>query len=271
VQDAGSWISGHAAPGVAGQTAAGGPHATVADQGQLRVRIEDIQHVTLQIVTVACAGECVDIEAVALGGNPPYTFEWEDGSQSPRRHVCTDAAAALIVRATDTPLTTPEFRYEAQTISSTVAKRVLPCPDAGALDAGDCAAAEDVMGDITGEVRYFNQGASVPAGRYRVAYTGGCMKFGPPVNWTVHNFLAISWSLIGETNTLSIAALPGPVGVGYVNFDECVAAGLAIAPIEIEHTGGKLGVWLSDAPYTDNVPGEKGNPTWRLIPLAGCQ
>jgi hypothetical protein len=35
--------------------------------------------------------------------------------------------------------------------------------------------------------------------------------------------------------------------------------------VTFTHTGGVLGIWLQDSPYTDNTAGENDrNPSWRL-------
>jgi hypothetical protein len=36
-------------------------------------------------------GRCFELTASAIGGLPPYQFEWEDGSQGPQRHACVAA------------------------------------------------------------------------------------------------------------------------------------------------------------------------------------
>jgi hypothetical protein len=104
---------------------------TSAGNGSLGVRVQDIGEMTLEVITLACAGDCADVEAVAHGGNPPYTFEWEDGSTSPFRRVCLDSTAALQVSATDTAVSDEEFEYVAQTSTTEVPATVLDCGDGG--------------------------------------------------------------------------------------------------------------------------------------------
>jgi hypothetical protein len=99
------------------------------------VRVEDIAGMTIEILTLACAGDCADIEARASGGNPPYAFAWEDGSSAPTRHVCLDASASLTVDVTDTAIDDDEFKYAASTVSAQVTATVLECtPDGGVAD-----------------------------------------------------------------------------------------------------------------------------------------
>ncbi|HEX2677808.1 MAG TPA: hypothetical protein VHM19_14245, partial [Polyangiales bacterium] len=100
-------------------------------EGALRVHVEDAQRMTLEVLTLACAGDCADIEAVAHGGNPPYTFAWEDGSTHAKRRVCLDAAKTLSVSASDSAVTTAEFVHDAQTVVAEVSAAVLDCGDGG--------------------------------------------------------------------------------------------------------------------------------------------
>jgi hypothetical protein len=44
-----------------------------------------------------------------------------------------------------------------------------------------------------------------------------------------------------------------------------------VPPEEFQFDGGKLGVWLNDNPYLDNVAGDDGgNPKWQLTLLGTC-
>ena len=108
-----------------------GSKGVVGSDSELSVRVQDIQKMTIEIITLACAGDCADIEAVAHGGNPPYAFAWEDGSTSAPRRVCLDANTTLRVSATDTAIIDDEFSYAAHTVSTDVIASVLDCTDAG--------------------------------------------------------------------------------------------------------------------------------------------
>lgn len=103
----------------------------VSGENALRVRVQDVEGMTLEVITLACAGDCADIEAVARGGHPPYAYAWEDGSTEPRRRVCLDASSILTVTAVDTAVDVGEFRYDAQTSTAEVTATVLDCSDAG--------------------------------------------------------------------------------------------------------------------------------------------
>jgi hypothetical protein len=102
--------------------------------GAFDAHIEE-NHVTITFVTVSCAGDCADVEAVATGGHPPYAFAWDDGSTSATRRVCPKSNTAYDVKVTDTG-STGEFAQAAQTVQVPLPAKVLACPDGGAADAG---------------------------------------------------------------------------------------------------------------------------------------
>jgi hypothetical protein len=220
--------------------------------------------------------------AVAKGGFAPYSFTWEDGSTNPERHVCPTTNTAYQITVTDTGYQSPEFSRRPQTAQASVTANVLACPppshDAGAggappvPDAGDtpvCATGDTVVGDpLGGTVTYFRQGADVPAGRYRISYVDGCMRYGPPVNWTVHNIGLGQWILVGGNSILGLGTVPGVAGAGYASFEDCVRESRKSSPLDVDFAGGKLGVQCTDYPLTDNIGGLDGrNPEWCLTPL----
>src|SRR5689334_12907684 len=47
---------------------------------ELRAHVESPPGTTVTFITLACAGACADVLAVASGGNEPYSMTWEDGS-----------------------------------------------------------------------------------------------------------------------------------------------------------------------------------------------
>ena len=111
-----------------GARAAGSSAAT---GNALRVRIEDLKGVTVEIVTLKCGGECADVLAVARGGNPPYAFTWDDGSTNAQRHVCAKTKTDWVVTATDTAIVNDEFAYAAQTAQGRVSTELLACDAPG--------------------------------------------------------------------------------------------------------------------------------------------
>ena len=103
--------------------------------GALAADIENREGVALDVVTVACAGECFEVVAVARGGYPPYSYPWEDGSTSAVRRLCPDASQAFEVKATDRGYESEEFKRASETVTAAVTAEVLACPDAGVPDA----------------------------------------------------------------------------------------------------------------------------------------
>ena len=51
--------------------------------------------VAVKLITLSCAGECATVQAVGTGGNPPYSFAWENGSTNPVRQVCPSSSVTL--------------------------------------------------------------------------------------------------------------------------------------------------------------------------------
>jgi hypothetical protein len=124
--------------GAGGSDNPGGTGGTLVDPSEaaLGVRFEDAEDMAIDVVILACGGECVDVEAVVRGGNPPYQLEWDDGSKQAVREVCTDAPAELTVQATDTPIHVEEFDYDSQTVTAAIATRTLECADGGVCEPG---------------------------------------------------------------------------------------------------------------------------------------
>ncbi|MBI5546747.1 MAG: hypothetical protein HY901_22925 [Deltaproteobacteria bacterium] len=160
-------------------------------------------------------------------------------------------------------------------------------PDGGAeVDAGPptcdlgtaASFATDQALNLFGQVVYFNGGNALPAGPYRITYLDGCMKYGNGQGWTIHAYSngSIAWWLVGASTTDMVLMPPGtvgwsPTGGAFNDFDDCVAANLALPPLEFDFAGGPLGVWLRDSPYTDNQSGVDGrNPKWQLTQLSAC-
>ena len=137
--------------GASGQSSAGASgksNTATGSDNALGVRVQDVRDMTIDVITLSCAGDCADIEAVAHGGNPPYAVAWEDGSTDPKRHVCLDESATLRVSATDTAISDDEFSYDARTVTADVSATVLDCSDAG------------VPVDATGHVFVANRGGN---------------------------------------------------------------------------------------------------------------
>jgi formylglycine-generating enzyme len=93
--------------------------------------IESAGQAPVTTLTLGCAGECVDVQAVGRGGFPPYTYAWSDGATGPTRHLCPLATETLSVAITDTGVTGGEFARAPQTVHATLTVQVLGCADAG--------------------------------------------------------------------------------------------------------------------------------------------
>jgi len=90
--------------------------------------------VAVNLVTLSCTGDCATVQAVGLGGDPPYTYVWENGSTSAVRRVCPTADTDYSVKVTDTG-GAGEIPRPPQTASASVTADVLACPDGGLRDA----------------------------------------------------------------------------------------------------------------------------------------
>ena len=57
------------------------------------------------------------------------------------------------------------------------------------------------------------------------------------------------------------------------DFEACVSANKVVAPPSTyQHHGGRLGIWMRDVTYADNVVGSGGrNPRWELSGQTACE
>jgi hypothetical protein len=127
----------------------GGTQTFGADGGGvtgLDASIEE-NRIAVQVITLTCSGPCADVQAIATGGTPPYTYVWADGTSGPTRHVCPDADTGYKVTVTDTG-SSGEFTRAAQTATATLTAKVIACPDGGSrvADAGPIADDASVSG-----------------------------------------------------------------------------------------------------------------------------
>jgi hypothetical protein len=286
---------------VVGDDDGGGGFFAGADataSGSLQAHIER-NAMTVKVITLSCSGPCADVEAVATGGNAPYSFAWDDGSTDPARTVCPTADTSYRVKVTD-EATSGEFGRPSQTVQASVTADVIACPDGGAAaDAGACDpdASEapainpsTVEVDPLGTTRYVAGGASLPAGRYRAQWIDGCMRWaygGPAFGWDVNDpppgvfggpvSTDPGYCLLVTGSGTYVAALPGLTGSaadsGANDYASCVAATHATPAIDFDFAGGKLGVIANDLAAGDNTTGESAggvSPTWRITVLSGC-
>jgi hypothetical protein len=61
---------------------------------------------------------------------------------------------------------------------------------------------------------YFDNGAALAAGTYRLKNNGGCIKYGAGQNWTVHAYAngVVSWWIVGDNTSAPITVPPGTIG-----------------------------------------------------------
>ncbi len=116
--DAGITLSGREAGG------SGGLDAYI-EQGRVEVKL----------LTLRCPGDCATVEAVGTGGNPPYTFSWDDGATAATRSVCPTSTTSYSVEVTDTA-EGGELGRPAETAQAVLSVDVLSCPDGGASEGG---------------------------------------------------------------------------------------------------------------------------------------
>lgn len=108
--------------------------SSVASTGPLDAYFEE-QQMIITFVSLHCAGDCVDVQAVATGGNPPYTYSWDDGSTNAIRHLCPNTNTSYHVKVTDSGRS-GEFAQSPVTVTVPLAAYVLACLDAGASPDG---------------------------------------------------------------------------------------------------------------------------------------
>lgn len=109
--------------------------STGAQGKEISAAIHDREGLGVSIVTIRCAGDCVDVVAVGEGGNPPYAFRWQDGVETAARSICPQTDQAFAVSVQDTAIDALEFSYASRSATAQVYADVLTCPDTTAPDA----------------------------------------------------------------------------------------------------------------------------------------
>lgn len=108
---------------------------------------------------------------------------------------------------------------------------------------------------------YFNSGASWPAGIYRITYVEGALKYNSAFGWGLNDSAAHRFTILYDDGASEVV---GP-SLDYQKF--ATQADLETHNsgqfVEFTHIGGKIGVYLEDFPYTDNVAGAP-TPVFRL-------
>ena len=115
---------------------------------------------------------------------------------------------------------------------------------------------------MSATVSLFNDGQPFPPGTYRIGYVKGAMKYNGAYGWALNPAQSSSDKfLVSYNNGATTAAFPGTAS----DFptQAAVESANAGAGIAINHAGGTIGVFLSDAIYADNVAGAP-NPTFSI-------
>lgn len=223
---------GHEAQGAGAGGSGGGLHLDgpagtgrvggAGGRDALGVDIEDVEDVRIEVITLTCAGDCADVVAVAHGGHPPYSVEWEDGSKSASRRVCPSDSTQYSVRATDTAIDDDEFPYEAQTARAEVTAHVLDCSDAGVTPDGGSVEPSPVYWTTWTSVALGSPGTasgtlSPPGGDITVSYSGevadGSAITGEP---SISGIATVTFT--PEATYLSATVSHGPPPSGMIGF-----------------------------------------------------
>jgi hypothetical protein len=118
-----------------------------------------------------------------------------------------------------------------------------------------------------------------------VTFVDGCLEFGSEVGgyyWTINDPGVYSGQqstiitdpgscvLVGGSSMALVGALPGETSTGLPSYAACVTASKAVAPLDFQFAGGKLGIYVNDSLTADNIGGEGQcgvSPTWQLSTL----
>jgi hypothetical protein len=113
---------------------------------------------------------------------------------------------------------------------------------------------------------WLNGGESLPVGYYRVVYLGGAADWhsGPPDYEPNDVYGTSGYYIVFESTPSSSAGLAIPGAEGYDTAQEAEDATATLSPPVFSHAGGKIGIWLSCAYYSDNQAGSTGAPNWKL-------
>lgn len=121
---------------------------------------------------------------------------------------------------------------------------------------------------------YFGSSFNYPAGFYRVTYTGGALQYNPAFDFGLNDSAIHRFTILYNDGAVEVVA----PALDYQKFATQAALESHNAGqfVEFTHAGGKIGVYLEDFPYSDNVPGSP-NPTYQLSrictappPAPGC-
>lgn len=217
--------------------------------------------VAVKFITLSCSGDCATVQAVATGGDGPYSYAWDDGSTSATRRVCPAADVSYWVKVTDAG-TTGEFTDPAQTVRVPLAASVLSCPDAG----GAC-----VPGTYTGT--WTGTGIVDGSAGDATPYVGSQAPITDPVTFMFvdstgdsgtelvpSGALVLTWDLAAQWTAHLSGGLDCATGVFYANdsMTTTTVAGVAAGTCDMTLTGqydsatqSIIGLWTSDCSTLD--------------------
>lgn len=113
-------------------------------------------------------------------------------------------------------------------------------------------------------ITYWFDGRPLPAGTYRVRYGGGALAWGGNLSeWGVGDAFDPSGGFYVTDGTNETYA-PQLNDTYYPSPGAAQQANAAAEPVEIQHGGGPLGVYLRDSNYADNLSSPWGNPAFIL-------
>lgn len=122
----------------------------------------------------------------------------------------------------------------------------------------------DERPSITEEtIAWFSSGENFPAGDYKVEYVNGALKYNPSFDWQL-NYSAAHGYYITFNGGTSIINAPGDTNA--YGTQAALEAANAGQFVTFHHSGGKIGMYLFDDPYGDNLGGDP-NPTFRLYKI----
>ncbi|MGH7434661.1 MAG: hypothetical protein ACRENE_03225, partial [Polyangiaceae bacterium] len=153
--------------------------------------------ITVTFVTLECAGDCAVVQAVASGGNPPYSYAWSDGPIGARRTLCPQSTTAYTLGVTDTA-SGGEIPRRAETIQVPLAANVLVCADGGS-DGGSCtpgsyAGTWQATGLVDSGSADAGGAASNPSGPLTLALAAGSTNGVPTLTPT--NTIVFTWEVV---------------------------------------------------------------------------
>ena len=128
--------AGASAQPSAADTAQAGSHSDAPRVGAAPAPSAREDALAVDLVPLRCSASCLEVRAVAKGGNPPYHYLWQDGSADATRSLCPADGADWSVVVTDTALTNSEFAHAMLTTRAILPPELLHCGQQMACTSG---------------------------------------------------------------------------------------------------------------------------------------